>query len=120
MFLVVAIVLLLGFSWTGISGGISQLTSARTSGQTAQTVLQLIHGLCALLSVLTTFWAERWNRVMLVCWTIATALTAGLAAVVWGGSSLRVGLASGVAAGLIAAGIGWLLRAGAGASVATA
>jgi len=110
--LIVAIVLLLGLTWTGISGGISQLSSARTAGQAAQTVLQLVYGLFALLSIATTFRGRRWNRPMLVGWTVSLALTAGLASVVWGGTSILIGFLSGGAAGLIAAGIAWLLRVG--------
>ncbi len=110
--LIVAIVLLLGLTWTGISGGISQLSSARTAGQSVQTVLQLVYGLFALLSIATTFWSRRWNRPMLVGWTVSLALTAGLASVVWGGTSILIGFLSGGAAGLIAVGIAWLLRVG--------
>jgi len=110
--LIVAIILLLGLVWTGISGGISQLSSARTAGQAAQTVLQLVYGLFALLSIATTFWGRGWNRPMLVGWTVSLALTAGLASVVWGGTSMLIGFLSGGAAGLIAVGIAWLLRVG--------
>lgn len=111
--LLVAIVLLLGLAWMGISGGISQLSNAQTAAQAAQTVFQLVYGLFALLSIITTFWGRRWNRLMLVCWTVALALTAGLASIVWGGTSPLVGFVSGGVAGLIGAGIAWLLRAGA-------
>ena len=110
--LIVAIVLLLGLAWTGINGGISQLTGAHTAGQAAQTVLQLVYGLFALLSIVTTFWGRRWNWLSLVCWTVALALAAGLASVVWGGTSLLIGFVSGGAAGLVGAGIARLLRAG--------
>jgi hypothetical protein len=110
--LIVAIVLLLALTWTGISGGISQLSSTRTAGQAAQTVLQLVYGLFALLSIATTFWGRQWNRPMLVGWTVSLALTAGLASVVWGGTSILIGFLSGGAAGLIAVGIAWLLRVG--------
>lgn len=110
--LFVAIVLLLTLTWTGISGGITQLSSARTAGQAAQTVLQLVYGFFALLSIATTFWGRRWNRPMLAGWTVSLALTAGLASVVWGGTSMLIGFLSGGAAGLIAVGIAWLLRVG--------
>jgi hypothetical protein len=40
-------------------------------------------------------------------------LAAGLASVVWGGTSLLIGLLSGAAALLIGLGIAWLLRVGA-------
>ena len=108
-----AIVLLLVLAWTGISGGVSQLGTAKTAGQTIQTVFQFVYALFALLSIATTIRARDWNRLMLVCWTIALALAAGIAAVAWGETSFIVGLGSGAAAGLIGAGIAWLLRFGA-------
>ncbi|MFL5470203.1 MAG: hypothetical protein ACJ8AE_10445 [Gemmatimonadaceae bacterium] len=80
----------------------------------AQTFTQFGFGLFALLSVLTTFWARSWNRLMLVTWMISLSLAAGLASVAWGGTSLLVGLVSGIAALLIGLGIAWVLRVAAG------
>ncbi|MFL5462522.1 MAG: hypothetical protein ACJ79B_07120 [Gemmatimonadaceae bacterium] len=45
---------------------------------------------------------------------ISLSLAAGLASVAWGGTSLLVGLVSGIAALLIGLGIAWLLRVAAG------
>ena len=47
---------------------------------------------------------------MLVGWTISVTLAGGLAPVVWGDSSLPIGLVAGVACLLVAWGIAWLLR----------
>jgi hypothetical protein len=109
--------LLLGLAWTGIQGGIDQLSSIHTSGQTIQTALQLVYGVCSVLSIVTVFWAQRWNPAILVCWTIALAFAGGLGATAWGGTSALIGVVSGVAAGLVGAGIAWLLRYGAGTSI---
>lgn len=114
MLFIFAIGMLLVLAWTGISGGVSQLGNAKTAGQTIQTVFQFVYGLFALLSIATIIRAGHWNRLMLVCWTIALALAAGIASVAWGGTSFTVGLGSGAAAGLVGAGIAWLLRFGAG------
>lgn len=111
--LVVAIVLLLGLAWTGIHGGIEQLSGLHTTGQTIQTALQLVYGVFAVLSIVTIFWAPRWNPAILVCWTVALAFAGGLGATAWGGTSALIGIISGLAAGLIGAGIAWLLRFGA-------
>ncbi|HKE91904.1 MAG TPA: hypothetical protein VKB45_16335 [Gemmatimonadales bacterium] len=110
-----AIVLLLVLSWTGISGGVSQLSNARTAGQTVQTAFQFAYGVCALLGITTTFWWRRWNRPLLASWTIALAFAGGLGAYSWGGTSALIGVVSGLAAGLIGAGVAWLLRFGAAA-----
>jgi hypothetical protein len=64
----------------------------------------------ALLSVVTTFRAQRWNRLMLVSWVISLSLAAGLASVVWGDTSLWVGLMAGSAALVIGLAIAWLAR----------
>lgn len=108
--LAIVCVLLLWLAWIGLSGGVHQIPQSRTPGQIAQTFTQFGFGLFALLSVLTTFWGRSWNRLMLVTWMISLSLAAGLASVAWGGTSLLVGLVSGIAALLIGLGIAWLLR----------
>lgn len=79
----------------------------------AQTLTQFGYGLFAVLSLVTTFWARRVNPLMLAGWIVSVTLAAGLAAVVWGGTSLLMGLLSGAAALLVGLGIAWLLRVGA-------
>jgi hypothetical protein len=110
---IVAILLLLVLAWTGINGGIQQLSTTATTGQTIQTALQLLYGALSVLSIVTVYWARRWNRPVLACWTISLALAGGLGATEWGGASPFVGIVSGAAAGLVGAGIAWLLRFGA-------
>ena len=109
----IALVVLLGLAWTGIEGAITQLPGARTAGRRIQTAMQLSYGVLALLSIATAFRGDRWNRLLLVCWTIALALAGGMGATAWGGTSLLTGVVSGLASGLIGAGIAWLLRIGA-------
>lgn len=115
--LIVAIGLILVLGWTGISGGIEQLSRTTSTGQRIQTASQLVYGALSVLSVVTVFWAQRWNRPVLVCWTIALALAGGLGAYAWGGTSAAIGAGSGLAAGLVGAGIAWLLRFGAGTRI---
>jgi len=111
--LIIAIALLLALAWTGIRGGIDQLSGLHTTGETIQTAFQLIYGVFAVLSIVTVFWAQRWNPAILVCWTIALAFAGGLGATAWGNTSALIGVISGLAAGLVGAGIAWLLRFGA-------
>ena len=105
--------LLLWLAWTGLAGGARQLPQSETVGQIAQSVTQLAFGLFALLSLVTTFRGRRWNLLALAGWTISVALAAGLASVVWGGTSLAKGLLTGTAASLIGVAVAWLLRVGA-------
>jgi hypothetical protein len=75
--------------------------------------LQLAYGVLGLSCVLTTFWGRRWGPLIQIGWALSVALAAGLASVVWGGTSLGIGLLSGGAALLIALAMLWLLRLGA-------
>ncbi|HTS89907.1 MAG TPA: hypothetical protein VMG41_15540 [Gemmatimonadales bacterium] len=108
-----AIALLIGMAWLGLSGGIHQLPEARSAGQEIQTVAQLGYGLLAILCLLTTFRGRRWRSPVQACWAIAVTIAGGFAAVVWGGTSLVVGVLSGAASLLVALVILWLLRVGA-------
>ena len=108
--LVIVCVVLLWLAWIGLSGGLHQLSQSRTPGQIVQTLTQFGFGVFALLSVVTTFRAQRWNRLMLVSWVISLSLAAGLASVVWGDTSLWVGLIAGSAALVIGLAIAWLAR----------
>ena len=110
--LVIAAALLLGLAWTGLRGGANQLSQPQSVGQAAQTLAQLAYGLFALLSVVTTIWARRWGLWMLAGWVVSVTLAAGLASVVWGGTSVAIGLLAGGATLLISSAIAWMLRAG--------
>ena len=101
---------LLFLAWNGLAGGVNQLPESHTPGQIAQTLLQFAFGLFSLLSLITSFRARRWNRLILAAWTISIGLAAGLASVAWGGTSLAIGFLSGVAAFAVALAIAWLLR----------
>jgi hypothetical protein len=111
--LAIVVLLLLWLAWAGLSGGVAQVPQSQTFGQYAQTITQLGFGLCALLLLITTFWAPRWSRLARAGWTASLTLAAGMASVVWGGTSLVIGLVSGGAGLLVALGIAWMLRAGA-------
>jgi hypothetical protein len=111
--LTVAVILFLALAWLGVTGGVSELSEAHSPGQVAQVVNQLAYGVFALLSVVTTFWFRRWALWMLACFAVAVTLAAGLASVVWGGTSFGIGVVSAGAALLVALGLGWLLRVGA-------
>lgn len=108
----IALLVLVSLAWTGLSGGINQLSQSTTVGEKAQTLTQFAYGVFALLSAATAFRGQRWARLMRVCWVVSMTLAAGLASIVWGGTSLAIGLFSGAAACLIASGIIWLLHEG--------
>jgi len=111
--LVLALVLLLGFAWAGLRGGFSQLSQAATVGRKVQTFGQLAYGVFSVLSVVTTFVGRRLHAAMLIGWTLSVTVAAGLASIVWGGTSVAIGVLSGGAALLTGLGVIWLLRVGA-------
>ena len=108
----VAILLLLILAWTGISVGIGQFSQAHTPGQVAQTIAEFAFGVFAVLSLLTTFWARRWNRRMLACWAVSFTMAGALFYVAWIRMSLFTGILSGMIALVVALGIVWLHRVG--------
>lgn len=110
--LAIAILLLLGLAWTGLSGGLDQLDESRSTSEKAQTYSQLAYGLLALISIVTMFWGRRWSTLVHAAWVLSVMVAAGLASIVWGGTSLAIGLLSAVAALLVALAIIWLRRLG--------
>jgi hypothetical protein len=109
LFVVVAL-LLLGLTWSGLSGGIDQWPGSRTPGQRVQTLTQFTFALFALLSLVTSIRARRWNRAMCAGLVVSLGLAGGLASVVWGGTSIPIGVFGGIVSAGIGLGLAWLLR----------
>jgi ABC-type multidrug transport system permease subunit len=108
----VAVLGLLTLSWTGMSDAVDQLTRRNTVPQSIQVYTELIF---AVLAIVVLFMAFTWRQkawIAEVAFVTSCALSAGLASVVWGGSSILIGAASLVGAGLIASLIVWMLRVG--------
>lgn len=109
--LAISILLFLALAWTGVTGAFQQFSQTNlTLGQLLQTAAQLVFGVMGVLSPVVWFWARRWSRPVFVAWAVSLGLAGGLAPVVWGGSTVGVGVLSGVASLLIGWGIVWLLR----------
>ena len=109
---VVAVLGLLALSWTGMSDAVDQLSRQNTVPQSIQVYTELIF---AVLAIVVLFMAFTWRQkawIAEVAFVTSCALSAGLASVVWGGSSILIGAASLVGAGLIAALLVWMLRVG--------
>jgi hypothetical protein len=109
--LVLAVGILLGLTWVGLSGGLRQLPQSVTTGQKAQSAAQIAYGVLSLLMIASALWRRQWALVQ-ACWVASTTVAGGLAPVVWGGSSLALGLLSAGATLLIALGTVWLVRRG--------
>jgi len=109
----IALLLFLAFAWLGLSGGIDDLPVSTTTGQRVQSVMQLMYGAFALLTAVTVFWGRRWARLSRKGWILSCTLAAGLASIVWGETTLAIGILSGAAGAAMALGATWLLKAGA-------
>jgi len=113
----VAVAFLLFLAYTGIEGGIDQFNQSThgsyTGGQIVQTVFQLVFGVLSLAVVGTWFWKRSASRPVIIAWIVSLTVAGGLASVVWGGTSVWIGVISGAASALVAWAVALLLRVGA-------
>jgi hypothetical protein len=109
LFVVVALGLL-GIAWSGVSAGVNQWNESRTTGQVAQTLTQFAFALFALQSLVTMFRGRRWSRVMGVGLAVSLGLAGGLASVVWGGTSVPIGIIAALASAAVGLLMMWLAR----------
>ncbi len=112
--LFVAVLLLLGMTWLGISGGVHQVPHSHSLGQWIQTIAQLGYGVLSPVVAVTGLRALLAGRLILGWWILNMMVAGGFAPVVWGGTSWGLGLASAGAAVLLASGIVGLVRVGLG------
>lgn len=96
----VAFLLFIGY--TGITGGLQQVSESATLGQRVQTATQLAFGLLAVAVVATLTARRRWSRLLLVAWGAVLSISSGLAVIVWGGQGALPAAAATVATLLIA------------------
>ena len=110
----VAVLLLLGLAYTGIAGGVDQFDqsthSQYTIGQIVQTALQLVFGVLSLAAIAVWFWARPWSKPVFAAFVASLTLAGGMASVVWGSTSLTIGILSGVASLAVGWVVVWLLR----------
>jgi hypothetical protein len=105
---VIGVALLLFLAFTGVKGGIDQVSGMHTAAQRIQTVLQLAMGITSALAVYVSFRAERWRRAAYVAFVLSCTLAGGLAPSAWGGQGLWPSVGAAVASLLVAALIVWL------------
>ena len=79
-----AAITLLALSVIGIWNGNDEWASARTPGQRIATLTEIGYGILGPLSAIGLSLAWRTSKLLLVLWTLCLAITAGLAAMVWG------------------------------------
>src|SRR5262245_22498340 len=107
--LVCGIALLLGLAWVGVTGGMREFPAA-VGGQRLQAAFQFIYGVLSLPAAFTPFARGPWVRVIEGAWVAAVTIAGALAPVVWGGSSILIGIVAGVSTLGIGVLIIWLLH----------
>lgn len=103
---VVAMALLLS-GYNGIIEGIQATHVADTPGMKVATATQLLYGFAGIAAIAAIFLRRRLVLPILVAWGIAVVATGALAPVVYGGSSLGVGLAGGAVTAVVVAFVLW-------------
>ena len=96
----VAFLLFIGY--TGITGGLQQVSEAATLGQRIQTGTQFVFGALAVAVLATLVARRRWARPALLAWGAMLSSSAALATVAWGGTGVLPAVAAFVATALIA------------------
>jgi hypothetical protein len=104
------VVFLIFLGLSGVQGAVGDWGLSSTVGQRLSAVGQGIFGVCGLVAGIGSILKKRWAGAFAAAFAVSAGITAGLASVVWGGSNLATGFASG-ALGLL---IGFLLYRGVG------
>ena len=111
---IVAAFLLLALAWTGIRGGVQQLSRPATGPQLIQSASQVLYGVSAIFMLITAF---TWRQLAVIAETgfvVSLIAAAGLAAVFWGEQSIGTGALASVVALAVACVLVWMLRIGKG------
>ena len=103
---------LLALAWTGIVGGVQQLSRPATWPQQIQSVMQVLYGVSAIFMLITAFTWRQLAVTAEVGFVVGLIVAAGLAAVVWGDQSVGMGAIAGVVALAVAGLIVWMFRVG--------
>ena len=112
----IAALLLLALAWTGIRGGVQQLSQQATVPQRIQSALQILYGVSAILMLVTAF---TWRQLAVIAargFVVSLVAAAGLAAVVWGEQSVWMGFVAAIVALAVAGILVWMIRIGVAAA----
>jgi hypothetical protein len=104
------LVLLVVVSGLGVQAALGQLSEAASAGQWTCTWTQWAYAVAGFVAAVGLLLGKRWVWAALWIWAVCVIVTGGLAPLVWGGSSLPVCLAAGLAAAAIAAVVLLLIR----------
>ena len=107
---VLGVTLLAFLVFTGIKGGIDQLSEMQTTAQRIQTSMQFAMGITSALAIIVSFRAERWRRGVYLAFVLSCTLAGGLATYAWGEQGGWPTMAAAVGSLLVATLIVWLAQ----------
>jgi hypothetical protein len=105
----VAAMLLLS-AYGGLVDGVGSLRSVSTVGQRLTASMQLAYGGLSVACLFALVAARGWMGRLLVVWAVALTLTAALASIFWGGTSIVIGVVAGLSVALVASLVLWAWR----------
>lgn len=108
-FIAAFILLLLGGA-LGLYNGPGEVAGAQNGWQRMAALIEAGYGLFGLAGAGALWIGHRWTRPLLLGWAVLITLTGGLAPVVWGETSIGIGIGSGIASGLVALIVVWLAQ----------
>lgn len=102
--------MLLLTAYGGLVDGAGSLRSVSTIGQRVAASTQLAYGALSVACLVALVAARGWMGRLLVVWAVALTLTAALASVFWGGTSIVIGVVAGFSVALVASLVLWAWR----------
>ncbi len=105
--LALLVLLLLASAYLGITGGLDLVREAHRPLEILATGTELLYGVAAVAGLVALGTRARKAMAILVVWAVALTATAALASVVWGHTSVAVGVASGAGVGAVVAVVLW-------------
>ena len=107
----VVIVLMLGLSaYNGLLEGTNAVRFATTPGMKIATATQLLYGVAAACALAVMLMRRQLVPMLLVAWAAGLIITGALAPVVYGGTSIAVGLAGGALMAAVVVLVTWAWR----------
>jgi alpha/beta superfamily hydrolase len=105
--LVAIVALLVATAYVGLVEGLDARRSAATIAQRTASVLQLLYGGCAVVTLAAMTIRRSLVRPLLVVWGAALTAVGAMAPVVYGGASILAGVAGGVMVAAVVAAVLW-------------
>lgn len=105
---IAALLLLLAGAYLGLVNGPGEWPGATSARQRFAAGVEIGYGVMALVSVILLWMGHPRTMVAVWLWAVLITITGGIAPVFWGGASLKIGLLSALASGIVAVLVVWV------------